>query len=140
MKDLLMTVKQHNFKGRLSLKQYMSLKQVYKVWVLTYSTQDYLYHFEIFTGKQYASTAKRKLHISVVKRLTAYLSGTKCDVTFDNLSTHERFICRVDLQHKKSPTNQKNKISEMTKRNKKRRNMISSSVCVTIHIVFSGTI
>ncbi|CAG5053316.1 unnamed protein product [Parnassius apollo] len=77
------------FKGRSTLKQYMSFKPIkrgYKVWVRADSKTGYVYEFSIYTGKREDQAPEVGLGVKVVKTLTQKLidQGFRGHVAFDN--------------------------------------------------------
>ena len=77
------------FQGRSFLKQYIPLKPTkrgIKVWIAADSTNGYLSHFEVYTGKK-GNTVEQGLGARVVKTLTSDLKGKHHLIYFDNYFT-----------------------------------------------------
>ena len=81
------------FKGRSSLKQYMSMKHIkrgIKVWARADANNGYISAFKVYTGRK-GNTTEKGLGAAVVKGLTEQLHGTYRHVFCDN------FFSSVDL-------------------------------------------
>ena len=75
------------FKGRLSLKQYISLKPVkrgIKVWECADSSNSFICDLEVYTGKQRDGNPKQGLGHRIVRNLTRPLVGKNNHVFVDN--------------------------------------------------------
>ena len=77
------------FKGRSSMKQFMSKKHVkrgFKVWTRADATNGYISEFYVYTGKE-GNRVETHLGTRVVKSLTNQLTGLYHHVYFDNYFT-----------------------------------------------------
>ncbi len=77
------------FKGRSSMKQYMSKKPVkreFKLWMRADSTSGYISHFELYQG-EIRDKVEKGLGANVVMRLTESIHGRLHHVYYDNYFT-----------------------------------------------------
>ena len=78
------------FKGRLSFRQYMPakpIKWVVKVWTLAESETGYIYHFQVYTGKETTGKRQKGLGHRVVTDLVRPLYHRNVRVFMDNFFT-----------------------------------------------------
>jgi len=82
------------FKGRNTMKQYMPMKPVkrgYKLWIRADAATGYVYHFQVYTGRNDSDAGGVGLAARVVQKLTEAIHFTYTHVAFDN------YFSSVDL-------------------------------------------